>query len=84
MSDPDPAGAGAPILELTALKQALIAQIVGEMRRRGMSKTDLARRMGTSRVAIDRLLDGSQASVTLHTLGRAAAALDRRLRLELA
>ena len=43
----------------------------------------MATRMQTSRRALDRLLDPTNTSVTLHTLQRAAAAISRQLRLEL-
>jgi transcriptional regulator with XRE-family HTH domain len=48
-----------------------------------ISKAEMARRMRTSRPALDRLLDASNTSVTLHTLQRAAAAMGKRLHLEL-
>ena len=43
----------------------------------------MARRMNTSRAALDRLLDPNNASVTLQTLSRAAHAVGRDLRIEL-
>ena len=49
----------------------------------GLSKTDMARRMQTSRSALDRLLDPENESVTLATLQKAAAAIGREVRLEL-
>lgn len=66
-----------------ALKRVLAWQIVEAMRREGLSKTDMARRMGTSRAALERLLDPENTSLTLRTLDRAAAALGRRLAVEL-
>ena len=53
------------------------------MKKRRLSKAALAKRMRTSRSALDRLLDPDNASVTLATLGRAAAALGKRLRIEM-
>ena len=49
----------------------------------GLSKSELARRMQTSRPALDRLLDPENESVTLATLEKAARAVGRTLRLEL-
>ncbi len=49
----------------------------------GLSKAEMMRRMGTSRSALNRLLDPGNGSVTLHTLQRAAATVGRRLRLDL-
>lgn len=68
----------------TAIKRVLAYQIQGEMKQRNLSKTVLARKMGTSRSAVDRLLDPENASVTLQTLERAASALNKKLVIELA
>jgi transcriptional regulator with XRE-family HTH domain len=53
------------------------------MKERQFSKAEIARRMRTSRAALDRLLDPEYESVTLSTLRKAAAAVGRQLRLEL-
>lgn len=66
-----------------ALKRVISLQIEDEMRRSKISKSDLAKRMHTSRMAVDRLLDTTNGSVTLSTLGRVASALGRRLSVEL-
>ena len=66
-----------------ALKRVIALQIEDEMRRRKISKSALAKRMHTSRMAVDRLLDTTNGSVTLSTLGRVASALGRRLNVEL-
>jgi antitoxin HicB len=42
---------------------------------RRISKTDFAKRMGSSRSAVDRLLEGRADSVTLRTIVKAAVAL---------
>jgi antitoxin HicB len=70
-------------VDAAALKRVVALQIEDEMKRAHVSKASLARRMRTSRVAVDRLLDTTQGSVTLNTLGRAATALGRRLKVEL-
>ena len=44
---------------------------------------EMAARMKTSRAAVDRLLDASNSSVTLNTLGKAARALGRKVKIEL-
>lgn len=74
------------ILEQTtavAQKRVLAWQMAEVMRKRRLNKAQLARRMRTSRSALDRLLDPDNPSVTLATMGRAAAALGKRLRIEL-
>ena len=70
--------------EQQAIKELLAMQVGEAMREQGLTKTEMARRMGTSRAALDRLLDAKDGSVTLQTMQKAAAAVGRRLRLELA
>lgn len=67
-----------------AVKRVLARQIEREMQERGLTKSAMAKAMHTSRPALDRLLDPANASVTLDTLQRAATAVGRKLRLELA
>lgn len=66
-----------------ALKRVLAWEIRKAMKEEGISKTAMARRMKTSRAALDRLLTPDNASVTLQTMDRAATALGKRLRIEL-
>ena len=66
-----------------ALKRVLAWQILEEMKKRGLSKSQMAVAMNTSRPSLDRLLDPDNISVTLKTMDRAAALLDMRLRIEL-
>ncbi len=70
-------------VEAAAIKRVVAHQIAEEMRRRRLSKQGMAAVMGTSRSALDRLLDPANTSVTLRTLERAAQALHRRLKVEL-
>jgi antitoxin HicB len=53
------------------------------MKEKHFSKAEMARRMRTSRAALDRLLDPQYEAVTLNTLRKAASAVGRELRLEL-
>ncbi len=69
--------------EEQAIKEILADQVRAAMLSEGLNKAAMARRMNTSRQALDRLLDPLNTGVTLHTMQRAAAALGRRLRLEL-
>ena len=66
-----------------ATKRVVAFQISQAMSERRITKAELARRMGTSRSSLDRLLDPSFPSVTLLTLERAARALDLQLRVDL-
>lgn len=70
-------------VEAVALKRVIAFQLDQEMKRSGLTKTELASRMGTSRSAVDRLLDPENHAVTLRTLERAAGVLGKRLKLEL-
>jgi DNA-binding Xre family transcriptional regulator len=66
-----------------ALKETLAWQVQQAMEKQKISKVEMARRMNTSRAALNRLLDPGNASVTLQTLTRAAQAVGRDLRIEL-
>jgi len=65
------------------LKETLAWQLQRAMEKDSISKVEMARRMNTSRAALDRLLDPGNASVTLQTLSRAAHAVGRDLRIQL-
>ena len=69
--------------EATAAKRVIAFQIAQEMKRARVTKSEMAQRMKTSRPAVDRLLDPANRSVTLSTLERAAAAVGKKLRVEL-
>lgn len=62
-----------------ALKRVLAWQLAELMKKRRISKSEMAKRMRTSRAALERLLDSENTSVTLQTMGRAAAALGKTL-----
>ena len=66
-----------------AIKRVLARQLEASMKERQFSKAEMARRMRTSRAALDRLLDPEHDAVTLGTLRKAAVAVGRELRLEL-
>jgi len=67
----------------SALKDAVAWQVQQAMEKEKITKVEMARRMHTSRAALDRLLTPGNASVTLQTLARAARAIGRDLRIEL-
>ena len=62
-----------------AMKRVLAWQIAQAMKKRHMTKSVMAKRMKTSRAALDRLLDAENTSVTLLTMNKAASALGKRL-----
>ncbi len=65
--------------EAVATKRVVAWQIAQLMKKNCLSKSEMARRMKTSRAALDRLLDPENPSVTLQTLHGAAHALGKRL-----
>jgi predicted XRE-type DNA-binding protein len=67
-----------------AIKRVLAWQIEEAMKQQGISKNQMAKRMRTSRAYLDRFLDPNNNKVQLDTMQRAAAAIGRRLRLDLA
>lgn len=72
-----------PEVELLALKRVVAFQIQEALEQENLSKTQLAKRMKTSRAALDRILDPTNPSLTVASLGRAAAALGRKVDLKL-
>lgn len=70
-------------VDARALKQAVSLQLDRLLKEQELTKTQMAARMKTSRAAVDRLLDGSNSSVTLNTLGKAARALGRKVKIVL-
>ncbi len=69
-------------VELAALKRVVALQLADIMKKSGHKKSALAGAMGTSRAALDRLLDPECKSVTLSTLTRAASAVGRKVRID--
>lgn len=68
----------------TRASRAVVAKLIGEcMEKQGLTKTEMAARMNTSRQALDRLLDPDGPGLTLDTLERAANAVGKRIRIDL-
>ena len=66
-----------------AIKRVIAWQLAQAMQLQGMTKTEMAKRMHTSRSQLNRLLNPEIERVELQTLARAAQVLGRSLRLEL-
>jgi antitoxin HicB len=66
-----------------AMKRVIAWQLADAMKSRRISKTEMARRMHTSRMVVNRLLDVQDTSVTLATLARASVAVGIPMRIEL-
>ena len=68
-----------------ALKRVIAWQLLEAMKAQGVSKSEMASRMRTSRSQLDRVLSAGEegGGMTLETLGRALDALGLRIRLEM-
>lgn len=65
-----------------AAKRVLVWQLEQEMKKQNLTKEEVAKRMHTSRAALNRVLDPSKPS-TLRSLNLAARAVGKRLRLSI-
>ena len=66
-----------------AIKRLISYNLVNEMNAQNINKTEMAKKMNTSRAALDRLLNPKNDSVTLTTLTKAANVLGKKLVLQL-
>ena len=66
-----------------AVKKVISWQIAEEMKRQGLSKVTMAKRMGTSRSSLERLLDPANDALALSTLTRAASVLGKEVQVNL-
>lgn len=64
-----------------AVKRMLAYQIEREMARQGVTRARMAALMGTSRAALNRLLDPTNNSVTLQTMEKAAEVLGKKVQI---
>ncbi|MBN2801945.1 MAG: XRE family transcriptional regulator [Deltaproteobacteria bacterium] len=74
------------LLETTTLeaqKRILAWQIAQEMEKQHITRTELARRMETSRSSLNRILDPEHPSITLATMYKVAKSLGKHLELKL-
>jgi predicted XRE-type DNA-binding protein len=66
-------------VEALAIKKVIASMVEQAMGEAHLTKTEMARRMGTSRSQLDRLLDPTCASITLTTVTKAAKALGKKV-----
>lgn len=66
-----------------AIKRVLAWQLEEAIKKEKLSKSEMARRMHTSRSQLDRLLDPNNQKIQLDTMVRAAAVIGKQLRIEL-
>ena len=71
--------------EVTTLawKRVLSWEVTEAMKKEGISKSEMAKRMGTSRSQLERLLDPHNPNVLLGTVQKAASAVGKRLTIGL-
>jgi predicted DNA-binding protein (UPF0251 family) len=70
-------------VESLALKRIISFELERARVDKKMTKAEASRRMHTSRIAFDRLLDPANTSITLKSLEKAAIALRKRVYIEL-
>jgi antitoxin HicB len=68
-------------VEVLALKRVISLQLQQILEQEHDTKTELAPRMKTRWASLDRMLDSSTPSLTVASLGKAAAALGRKVEL---
>ena len=66
---------------MLALKRVVSLQLRKILEQEQVTKTELASRMKTSRASLDRMLDPSNPSLTVASIGKAAAALGQKVEL---
>ena len=65
------------------LKRLLSWEVANAMKKEGVSKSEMAKRMRTSRSQLERFLDPENPSVLLQTVQKAAAAVGKRVTIGL-
>ena len=69
--------------EAVAVKRVLAYELQRNMQTARLTKTDMAKRMGTTRAQLDRLLNPENPATTLQTLVKAAGAVGKRVKISL-
>src|ERR1700688_1846611 len=67
-----------------AWKRVLSWEVSEAMKKEGITKSEMAKRMKTSRTQLERLLDPDNPNVLLETVQKAAAAVGKRMTISLA
>lgn len=71
-------------VQATALKRVIAHQLQRDMKEKGLTKFEVAKRMKTSRSQLDRILDPAVKTIQLDLIIRAAQCVGRRFTLTLA
>ena len=70
-------------VEALATKRVIAYQIQQSMENKKITKTEMAKRMGTSRSSLNRLLDPLNTSVSLATIESAVVTLGKKLSIQI-
>jgi len=70
-------------VDALATKRVIAYQVEESMKEKNITKTEMAKRMGTSRSSLNRLLDPLNTSVSLSTIESAVVALGKRLNIQI-
>lgn len=71
-------------VEATAIKRMIAYEIEQTMKQTHLTKSAMAKKLHTSRPALNRLLDPNNTSITLHTLIKITHVLRKKLQLSFA
>jgi predicted XRE-type DNA-binding protein len=66
-----------------AIKSVIARNLENYIKKTGVTKTEIAKQLGTSRSGLQRLLNPSNTSITLLTLNRAATLLGKKIEIKL-
>ena len=70
-------------VEVMAARKVIAITVGDALIRKKMSKTEFARRMGTSRASVNRVLDPNNPSLTFRTAAKASRVLGMKLRVDM-
>jgi predicted XRE-type DNA-binding protein len=65
------------------IKRVIAFEVEKSMQEKHITKTEMAKRMGTSRSSLTRLLDPLNNSITLATIETALAAIGKRVQIQI-
>jgi predicted XRE-type DNA-binding protein len=69
--------------EAVAIKRVIAFEVEKAMKKEQITKTEMAKRMNTSRSSLTRLLDPLNNSITLATIETALAAIGKRVQIQI-
>ena|SRR3990167_3029780 len=70
-------------VNVAAVKAVIAQNLKKHMKKKAITKTNMAKQLNTSRAGLERLLDPDNYSVTLLTLNRAASVLGKKVSINL-